>query len=288
MFAPSTNSGTPKGWFYYLLLSRKPRKLEKTLLSQNRTETEKVQILHRVPGAAARKYRQMRQLEFSLEDAGHPRLAQLIRYIMTGELPADVKEKHRQWAQRAVMIDIEARWTVQREAYLQEEAQALSKSLIMSENKEQSPADTVYPELQACEKDLEQLNMQYWKYIRFQGELESNIPGGTFKRAFQQCRKDPNWYLNQSLREDCSKRGGCCGRDCGCCEKERGNSQRRWKQGHCTNACSCCVRTQKSEKDVTMQRDIEDFPFDIIGLTTPYSMTVYLAYIYGSGVCDRD
>ena len=44
----------------------------------------------------------------------------------------------------------------------------------------------------------------------------------------------------------------------------------------------CCVRTQKSQKDdVTMQRNIEDFPYDLGVLATPYSWMVYLEYIWG-------
>lgn len=32
---------------------------------------------------------------------------------------------------------------------------------------------------------------------------------------------------------------------------------------------------------VTIQKDMEDFPFDIVALATPYSDRMYLAYIWG-------
>lgn len=100
----------------------------------------------------------------------------------------------------------------------------------------------------------------YWKYTRLNGALEGDIPYGPFNVAFRQHHKDPDWYLNEYLRADCVRRGGCCGRGCG-----------------------CCVRTQKSQEDVsvTMQKDMEYFPFDIVALPTPYSERVYQAYIWG-------
>lgn len=69
----------------------------------------------------------MHQIESKLEDAGYTRLAQLVRLKMSSVLAKDIQKQHRQWAQRAVVLDIEARWIVQRETYLQEEARALSK-----------------------------------------------------------------------------------------------------------------------------------------------------------------
>lgn len=37
-----------------------------------------------------------------------------------------------------------------------------------------------------------------------------------------------------------------------------------------------------------MQRNIEDFPYDLGVLATPYSWMVYLEYIWGLIVYDRD
>lgn len=122
MFKPSTNSVAPEEWHYYRRWDRKLWKLEKTLLSQNRTYTEKAWIIHMIPLDTAKKYTKVRQTEYKLEDARHTCLTQLIRWKWYGALAADVQKQHRQRAQRAVVIDIEARWIVQREAYLQEEA----------------------------------------------------------------------------------------------------------------------------------------------------------------------
>jgi hypothetical protein len=67
--------------------------------------------------------------------------------------------------------------------------------------------------------------------------------------------------LWQSRRQECASRGGCCARDCGCCEKVlyeyplrqwqnegRGSSlgdtmYMRKVYAHCTSECGCCVIT---------------------------------------------
>ena len=278
MSQPSSIIGTPEEWHDYLHVKREPRKLKRTLLSKYQTQADKARIIHSIPDCAAKNSTQMRRIESKLEDAGLTSLAQAVRQKMCCALGEDIQKRHRQWAHRAVVLDIEARWIVQREAYLQEEARALSKSLMLSEDREQSS-----PELQECENELEQLNNLYWKYTRLNGALEGDIPSGPFSVAFRQHRKDPDWYLSEYLRADCVRRGGCCGRGCGCCEKDRGNKRQLWKRGHCTSACGCCVRTQKSQEDVsvTMQKDMEYFPFDIVALPTPYSERMYQAYIWG-------
>lgn len=189
---PSTNS-TPVSWCFYPLLNKKPRALENTLLSPNRKYSDKARIINFVPPGAAKNSTEMHQIESKLEDAGYTRLAQLVRLKMSFVLAKDIQKQHRQWAQRAVVLDIEARWIVQRETYLQEEARALSKSHILSEDKEQSPYGTAARlELQAYEDELEQLNQSYGEYTRLFGEVEESILPGVVTRGFQQTRKNPN------------------------------------------------------------------------------------------------
>lgn len=277
MVSPSSIIGTPEEWHAYLSVKCEPLKLKKTLLSKYRTHDEKSQIIHSIPECAANNSTQMQQMESRLEDAGLARLAQVLRG-RSYNLLENNKKQNREWAHRAVVLDIEARWIVQREAYVQEEARALSKALMLSEDKEQSS-----PEIQAYENELEELNDSYWKYTRLHGALEGNIPLGIFTRAYQKHRKNPDWYLGKELRADCVRRGGCCGRGCGCCENDRGNTRQLWKRGNFTSACGCCVRTRQSQGDVsvTIQKDMEDFPFDIVALATPYSDRMYFAYIWG-------
>lgn len=117
----------------------------------------------------------MRWLESRLEDAGYTQLTQLIRWSTYHFASEDTKIQDQQWAQRIVVMDIKAHWTIQREIYMQAEVQALSKSLVLSEGKQTSNG-TESSKLDAYRKELEQLNRQYWEYFRFRGQLEANVP----------------------------------------------------------------------------------------------------------------
>lgn len=58
-----------------------------------------------------------------------------------------------------------------------------------------------------------------------------------------------------TIRFDCANRGGCCGRDCGCCERPRSDSKAgKQRFGHCTTACGCFKRFRGFE----IKRDLKD------------------------------
>lgn len=56
--------------------------------------------------------------------------------------------------------------------------------------------------------------------------------------------KDSRWYLRNILTSQCFLTGGCCGKDCGCCEKRAGHLPREEMNGHCTWACRCCIESK--------------------------------------------
>lgn len=91
---------------------------------------------------------------------------------------------------------------------------------------------------------LEDLSRQYWFHERDLYQLESRFPAGSYRRAYDAWRSNPKWYLHPDLSNDCAGRGGCCGRDCGCCETRHELPGRRRGAGHCTAECGCCAKAR--------------------------------------------
>lgn len=224
------------------------------------------------------KYMDMRWLEFRLEERGHDQLGQIVRWNMFWKLDMDKIGCFLEWSQQVVEADIEARWILQREAYIQEEICALKR---LDDRKL-----VTNPQLSAYETELQRLNDCHWDSRKTIWKLEESLSTGVFTRAFKACRADPNWYLSAWLRRDCAGRGGCCGRECGCCEKV-GTHRGQQPRGHCTSACGCCIRTQgRLTSEYDRPSDMDDFPFDIDAYKSPYSARIFRAYIWGLGFLD--
>lgn len=165
----------------------------------------------------------------------------------------------------------------------------MRKSLALSaedddKNKRES---TQKNQLSTYEAELDSLNREYWRLSSVFGRLEGEVPPGILSKAFKFCRTDPNWYLCLWLRQDCARRGGCCGRDCGCCEKVR-TTKRRWNQGHCTSVCGCCVRTHGRSDIDAKKSELEDInPFRITYNMSQYSARINRACIWGLSFLDE-
>lgn len=112
--------------------------------------------------------------------------------------------------------------------------------------------------------------------------LKGSVPTGALERAFKSCRENPDWYLCTWLRQDCAGRGGCCGRDCGCCEKDE-------SRGHCTSVCGSCIRTNGRSDDLDDMdclRDMHGVSIDVTSNAT-YSRRILRAYIWGLSFMDE-
>lgn len=197
---------------------KNPQELTKLLLSKW-PFAGKVQLLISLPKKAIRNDIGMRLLESRLEDAGHTQLAQVVRWRSFWNLPRKRLRVCLDWSHMMVYGDMSMRQIVQLEIYLQEEKKALEKS-------GKSGPDTK-AQLDDYNGALQILNECYWTLSRMVGIMESAVPAGALSRAFKSCRMNPDWYLCQWLRQDCARRGGCCGRGCGCCEKAR-TTNRQW------------------------------------------------------------
>ena len=257
---------------------KNPQELTNLLLSKW-PFAGKVQLLISLPKKATRNDIDMRLLESQLEDAGHTQLAQVVRWRSFWNLPRKRLRESLEWSHVIVCGDMGMRRIVQLEIYVQEEKKALEKS-------GKSDTETT-AQLEDYDNALQVLNEDYWNLSRIIGMVEGAIPAGALSRAFKSCRMNPDWYLCQWLRQDCARRGGCCGRGCGCCEKPR-TANRQWNRGHCTGLCGCCIRTQ-GRKDINApQCELEEInSFRIACDMTQYSARINRAYIWGLSFMDE-
>lgn len=84
---------------------------------------------------------------------------------------------------------------------------------------------------------------------------EASMPECTLRKLYDDLRDESEWYLRRPLVRNCTDRGGCCGRSCGCCEKRAKDLPRNGISGHCTPGCLCC---NKRRGQVWSDKDLED------------------------------
>lgn len=230
-------------------------------------------------------------LETKVQDAGLLGLSQLIRYHLF--YVKHFSQFNREWCQNIIKNDILGRKIVQREVYIQEQIQALKKSLQMFSVSSTDPPEldinnerlrkleTWEKELSLYEKELRKLNDQYWIHQRNMWKLEVEMPYGPISRAFKNVKSNTEWHLLPWLREDCARRGGCCGRGCRCCENPRDTNRQFYNQGHCTTSCPCCIHAN-GLTDTSSLDDMKDFPIDLLSERwTRYTRRMTQAYIFG-------
>ena len=96
------------------------------------------------------------------------------------------------------------------------------------------------------EKEMAVLSQNNWEEIRIWWFSHGSILGssGPLKRAFELWRHTTSWYMHSVLVENCKARGGCCGRDCGCCvdSQRASTSAGALGIGHYTRHCECCSK----------------------------------------------
>ena len=226
----------------------------------------KANVLFSLPLNAIHDKTGVRLLESQLEEFGYVQLAQVVRWLEFCNLPKKRLEKDLEWSKCIIQGDIMIRWIVQRETYAQEETRALQKSLALEEVDDKTEGEAVAgtAKLKKYKAELRCLNDGYWEMSHAAYLLEAEISDGVLKRAFKQCRADPEWYLCQWLREDCARRGGCCGRGCGCCVRKQ----------------------QRSDKSVFSDGSEID-EVDIVSMDSPYGARLIRAYIWGLNVLDE-
>lgn len=149
---------------------------------------------------------------------------------------------------------------VQRSAYIKEEVQTLQASLESLETNTINSTEEVidkHSQINGYRAELQLVEKLYREVDDLLRGVEKTIPAGVLGRAFRAFRKNPDWYLSSQMRQKCAEKGGCCGRACGCCEKDREISFREGKRGHCSDFCGCCLRTHGKQYEGIYQKLIE-------------------------------
>ncbi|KAJ5080923.1 hypothetical protein N7456_013633 [Penicillium angulare] len=93
--------------------------------------------------------------------------------------------------------------------------------------------------IKILQQKLEDTKYQHRELTHKLHEAETMLPD-LIRQNYEYIRKDPKWYMRNELVKDCADRGGCCGRECGCCAL-RANHFYTNGVGHCTVECFCCV-----------------------------------------------
>lgn len=254
-------------------LSGDPKLVSLMLLSTDLSPSEKHDCLWQLAKTKISfSRRQFEKVEKQLMDIGNADLAQHLRFIATD---GNSNSNFRSWCKEIIEVDIEGRWIVQREDRIRRQLAASSE-----------PSSPPPYSGNRCDfvdnmkkNELKSLNEKYWTHHQKAWKLVADAPEGAVGRAFRTLRKNPNWHLNPWLREDCKGRGGCCGRDCGCCERSRGGL-RDFGSGHCTSACHCCLEFQKLEGTPVMNYLETTLPYLPSSEATGYGKTLLLGYIF--------
>ncbi|CAG8154536.1 unnamed protein product [Penicillium nalgiovense] len=135
----------------------------------------------------------------------------------------------------------------QREETLHHRVMALQKTIAIESDRLQpdktTPVESTRAELEKTNQQLKEFQLQYARkeYALYQA---TSMLTSYFKELYDNLRRDPKWFMREELVQDCSDRGGCCGRECGCCAQrceEVKNSSQRKGRGHCTTECQCCI-----------------------------------------------
>lgn len=132
-------------------------------------------------------------------------------------------------------------------------------------------------------QELEDLQRKRYHRERALYEAESMLPTQPLKDNYNCRRKDPKWYMQEELDQDCIDQGGCCSRSCGCCDHRSGTGNRTGI-GHCTVECWCCLSSRDfelSEQEKTEVRNSlnsrlrSDNPAFLIRMANVYFSKVY-------------
>lgn len=102
------------------------------------------------------------------------------------------------------------------------------------------------------------------------------LPDSPLRQMYDKLRHNPKWYLRKELVDDCIRKGGCCARSRGCCEKRHVGDNTRKGIGHCTLECECCAMDRRFEFGPKLKEFFWKQMLDMIrGPTLSYLITIH-------------
>ena len=150
---------------------------------------------------------------------------------------------------------------LQRQKYLESQRKEIMKTIQQRGQSDLKITDSICKELGDIESKILQVREMYLAHEERLRMLWSRFKNNTCSREVLMAQK-PQYRLISGIqpyawvqkRNQCSDSGGCCGRECGCCEKplkmviKYGSSlfprlkKKTGIYGHCTAECGCCIR----------------------------------------------
>lgn len=179
------------------------------------------------------------------------RLAQFARIFKELFVSAKDYKTQNKWLDDWSFVQGRIEHLLQREIYVLEEITSIShrERLVDTGPDEKSLADDNRDAtLEAYREELYRISERLRFLESHKGSIACRIPSGHLICRYLADQRSGNLWEIQ--RQDCRLRGGCCDRDCGCCDRPRTwptTGQSSWAYGaksHCSAACGCCVRNR--------------------------------------------
>jgi hypothetical protein len=167
-----------------------------------------------------------------------------------------------QWARDYTAENQKGIVLLQRQQYLEGRRKEVIATIQQRGQSDSKVTDSICNELEEIVAKIHQVQEMYLAHEERMRVLWPKFKSNTFSREVLMAQK-PQYrliagrqpYVWVQTRNQCSDSGGCCGRECACCEKplkvviKHGSSLfgPRWKKktgvyGHCTAECGCCIR----------------------------------------------
>lgn len=175
--------------------------------------------------------------------------ASFIHWIYCLFLPDERREMEQYWNYTWGKLSLKINILRQREIYLQEQISTLgatpsSKSLIDWETTEGEESNTTTT-VNEYKHELLNINQRLFLLCQYRYLMFIERPNSPIVSELLLCVENGRWWDMRQM--SCILSGGCCARDCGCCERPRQpktdqNRPAVMDRSHCTIACGCCIR----------------------------------------------